>query len=247
MNIGDITVSGWAILGFSALLIGLSKSGLPGVAILSIPLVAFVIPARQSTGLLLPMLIVGDIFAVSYYHRHAVWKHLLRLVPFAVLGIVAGYWAMQYLPDRYFGAIIGGIILVMMGLRAWHDRKGGNVPVPEGWWFPVLMGLVGGVTTMLANAAGPILVIYLLSMRLPKAEFIGTAAWFFLLINCLKVPFSANLGLINPFSLTFNLVLSPLIILGALVGIRVAKRIPEKAFNVMVQLFAIVAALKLIF
>ena len=247
MNINDITAGGWMILGVSALLIGLSKTGLPGVGILAIPLVALEIPARQSTGLLLPMLIVGDIFAVFYYHRHALWNHLLRLLPFAVLGIVAGYWSMMHLPDRYFGSVIGGVILLMIGLRAWQERKNDDVRVPGGWWFPTFMGLVGGVTTMLANAAGPILVIYLLSMRLPKAEFIGTGAWFFLLVNCLKVPFSANLGLIDSHSLAFNLALLPLIILGALVGIRVAKRVPENAFNVLVQVFAVVAALRLMF
>jgi uncharacterized membrane protein YfcA len=247
LNIGDITAGGWAILGVSALLIGMAKTGLPGVGILAIPLVAWVIPARESTGLLLPMLIVGDIFAVSYYHRHAVWKHLGRLLPFAIMGIVAGYWGMQHIPDRYFGPIIGGTILVMLILNYWQDSRGDDVQVPKGWWFPVIMGLIGGVTTMMANAAGPILVIYLLAMQLPKTGFIGTGAWFFLIINCLKVPFSANLGLINPGSLTFNLILLPVIILGALTGIRLTKRIPEKAFRILVQIFAVAAAIKLLF
>jgi len=240
-------MGGWAILALSALFIGLAKTGLPGVGILAIPLVALVIPARQSTGLMLPMLIIGDIFAVSYYHRHAVWKHLLRLLPFAVPGIMAGYWGMQYIPDHYYAPIIGGIILTMIGLGYWQNRSSDGAHVPEGWWFPVTMGLIGGITTMMANAAGPVMVIYLLAMRLPKTGFIGTGAWFFLLVNCFKVPFSAHLGLINPASLTFNLILLPLLLLGLFTGIRLVKKIPEKAFAVIVQVFAVAAAIKLLF
>ena len=245
--INDITVMQWSILACSALIIGVAKTGLPGIGITAIPLVAMVIPARESTGLILPMLIVGDIFAVCFYHRHAVWSHLLRLIPFSITGIVIGFYAMKVIPSQYFGPLIGGTILLMLGLNYWRTRKGDNVPVPEGWWFPVCMGLVGGITTMMANAAGPVMVIFLLAMRLPKTEFIGTGAWFFLVVNCLKVPFSTGLGLINPDSLKFNLILLPLIVIGALAGVRLAKKVPEKIFNTLVQVLAAAMAVKLLF
>jgi uncharacterized membrane protein YfcA len=121
-------------------------------------------------------------------------------------------------------------------------------PIPFGWWFPVLIGLIGGVATMMANAAGPIMIIYLLGMRMPKTQFVGTWAWFFLLVNAIKVPFSASpeLGLINPHSLQFNLILSPLIIGGAIAGARLVKYLPQKTFTKWMQIFAVLGALQLL-
>lgn len=243
----DISWLGWAVLGVSSFLIGFSKTGLPGVGILSILLIASVIPARASTGLVLPMLIVGDIFAVSYYHRHAVWRHLLVLLPFAVIGVIIGYIGMGHVDDRQLSRIIGSIVLVLLGVNAWWSRrKAGDDAVPSSWWVGAVFGLLAGVTTMMANAAGPIMIIYLLAMRLPRHEFVGTGAWYFLLVNCFKVPFSAHLGLITFASLKFNLMLVPLIICGALAGVALMKHIPEKGFKVVVELLAVAAAIKLL-
>lgn len=243
----DISLPGWIVLGISAFLIGVSKTGLPGVGILSILLAASVIPARASTGLVLPMLIVGDVFAVSYYHRHAVWRHLFRLLPFAVIGIIAGYLAMGHVNDDQLRRIIGGIVLVLLGLNAWRNRYvREDDAIPSGWWFAAVLGLLAGVTTMMANAAGPIMIIYLLAMRLPKQEFVGTGAWYFLLVNCFKVPFSGHLGLITMASLKFNLMLVPMVILGSLLGIVLVKRIPEKIFRIAVEWLAAAAAVKLV-
>lgn len=241
-----ISQFGWAALAASALLIGVSKTGFPGIGILAILLTAMVMPARQSTGLILPMLIVGDCFAVSYYRRHAVWAHLVKLTPFAAIGIVIGWLLMGKVNDPQLRVFIGGMTLVMLGLNWWRTRRGGDVPVPQGWWFPVGFGLLAGVTTMMANAAGPIMVIYLLAMRLPKDEFIGTGAWYYLLLNCFKVPFSGSLNLINLQSLQFNLILLPVIVVGALSGVRLVKFVPEKLFADIVQVLAVVGALWLL-
>jgi|APCry1669188970_1035186.scaffolds.fasta_scaffold30703_2 uncharacterized protein len=243
----NFSLLSWVVCGLSAFLIGLSKTGLPGVGILSVLLAAFVIPARASTGLVLPMLIVGDLFAVSYYHRHAVWRHLVMLLPFAVVGVVIGYFAMGFVDDKQLGKIIGGIVLVLLCVNAlWTRVAKGQDAVPSGWWFAGVLGLLAGVTTMMANAAGPIMIIYLLAMRLPKEEFVGTGAWYFLIVNCFKVPFSWTLGLITLSSLKFNLMLCPLVVLGALVGIPLFKRIPQKYFKVVVEVLAAAAALKLL-
>lgn len=242
-----ISVMGWIILGVSTFLIGLSKTGLPGVGILSILLIASVVPARASTGLVLPMLILGDVFAVSYYHRHAVWSHLVKLLPFAVIGVVIGYFAMGYVNDIQLRRIIGGIVLGLLCLSEWRNRHiQDEDAIPSSWWFAATLGLFAGVTTMMANAAGPIMVIYLLAMRLPKNEFVGTGAWYFLLVNCFKVPFSGGLGLINMESLKFNLILAPMVVLGALSGIAVVKHIPEKVFQIAVTWLAAAAALNLL-
>ena len=247
MDTSTLTSATWTLLFAAAFLQGLSKGGMPGVSILAIPLVAMVIPGKAASGLILPMLILGDLFAVAIYRRHAVWRHLLRLIPCAIVGVIAGWLVLERVDDRQLRPLIGAIVLAMIALNWWRMRRmGGDMRVPQGWWFPLLMGLAAGATTMMANAAGPIMVIYLLAMRLPKAEFIGTGAWYFLIVNCFKVPFSWTLGLITLSSLKFNLMLCPLVVLGALVGIPLFKRIPQKYFKVVVEVLAAAAALKLL-
>ena len=243
----DISWFGWSAMAAGALLIGISKTGFPGAGILSVLLMAAAVPAKASTGLILPLLILGDIFAVAYYRRHAVWSHLLRLIPCAAAGVVLGYLAMGKVNDDQLRRIIGGAILGMLTLSWLRNRRPqADMHVPIAWWFPVVIGLLAGVTTMMCNAAGPIMVIYLLAMRLPKDAFIGTGAWYYLLLNSFKVPFSANLGLIAGQSLSVNLALAPLVVIGALAGVRLVKLVPEKAFTTIVQVLAAGAAVLLL-
>ena len=133
----------------------------------------------------------------------------------------------------------------MLVLSYLHHRRP-DAQVPDGWWFPIAMGLIGGTTTMMANAAGPVMIIYLLAMRLPRDEFLGTGAWYFMLVNWFKVPFSTGLSLITPGSLTLNLALAPLVVLGAVAGVRLVKHIPEKTFNIVVQILAAAGAIWLL-
>jgi len=246
-DIHTLTVGQWAVLAVAAFFLGLSKTGLPGAGILAIPFIAAVIPAKASTGLVLPMLIVGDLFAVAWYRRHAEWVHLIRLLPYAILGILIGWKIMGRITDAQLRPLIGVIILVLLGLHLWRNRSAiTEAPIPKSHWVPASLGLSAGITTMLANAAGPIMTIYLMTMRLPKAAFIGTGAWYFLIVNVLKVPLSAQMGLITPASLWINLALSPLIIVGALLGIRIANRLPEKLFGRFVLAMAALGAIYLI-
>lgn len=229
-------------------IIGLSKSGLPGLGILAIPLFASVIPARESTGFILPMLITGDIIGVAMYRQHAQWHHLWKLFPWTLAGIIAGWRALGWLNNDQLRPLIGAIVLIMLSLNFWRQRHPDLKDlIPTGWWFAAVVGLLAGFTTMVANAAGPIMVIYLMAMRLLPVAFIGTSAWFFLLINATKVPFSAHLGLISPASLTFNALLFPCIALGAVIGYFFAKRVPRHVFEWLVQVLAAVGAIKLIF
>lgn len=242
----DISPIGWFLLGLAALLIGMAKTGLPGVATLAIIMVPMVIPAKQATGLILPMLIVGDIFAVAYWRRHASWGHLAKLIPFAAVGIVGGYFIMDRISNEQLRRTIGLIILGMLVLNYVRLRLAGDqLNIPSGWWFPAITGIAAGLTTMLANAAGPIMIIYLLAMRLPKEQFLGTSAWYFLLLNWFKVPFMKDLNLISPDSLMVNLALAPAIIIGAVAGVRLVKHVPEKAFNLIVQVLAVAGAVYL--
>jgi uncharacterized protein len=236
----------WWIAITGAALIGIAKTGLPGVGIVAIPLFAAIIPAKASTGVVLPMLILADVFAVTGYRRHAVWSHLIRIVPWTLGGVVAGFFMLGRVNDNQLRPIIGAIILGMLALNVWRDRRSnGGSRIPTNAGFAALTGLLAGATTMMANAAGPIMTIYLLAMRLPKAEFIGTGAWFFFLMNVFKVPFSAHLGLINAESVRFNLLLAPATVAGALSGFALARWIPQKPFNLAAQLLAAAGAVKL--
>lgn len=244
---GELSGYSWAAMCVAAAIIGLAKTGFPGAGILAIPLVAMVIPARASTGLILPMLLVGDVLAVAYYRRHAVWRHLAKLVPCAVAGILVGYALLGIVNDAVLKPAIGALILAMLALNRWRrPQADGYADMPRGLWFPVTLGLLAGITTMMANAAGPIMTIYLLAMRLPKEAFIGTGAWYFLLLNAFKVPFSWNLGLITPDSLRVNAQLAPLIIAGGVLGAWAVKLVPQAAFTRIVELLTAAAAAQLV-
>ncbi|MBN1804865.1 MAG: sulfite exporter TauE/SafE family protein [Sedimentisphaerales bacterium] len=244
----DLELSGWIIVALCAMMIGISKTGIPGVAILAVPLMAIAIPARQSVGVLLGILILADIFAVAYHRHNAKWSHVVRLLPPTFVGILSGYFFLRLIDnDNQLKPIIGGIVLVMLGVHFWRTKtRGKDAAIPSQWWFAVVLGFMAGVTTMMANAAGPVMVIYLLAMRLDKIEFVGTQAWFFFVVNWLKVPFSSNLNMMTVESLKLDLMMLPFIAIGAVLGIFFLKRIPQKAFAAVVQILAAVAAVKLL-
>lgn len=237
----------WALAGIAALGIGVSKSGLPGISLLHVVLFAQLFPGITSTGVVLPMLIAGDLGAVRLFRRHAQWPHVWRTLPPAFAGVIAGWWIMGRLPATRFGPIIGGIVLALALVQLLRDLKPGVFQqVPHSRGFAWTMGFIAGVTTMLANAAGPVMGLYLLAVALPKDAFVGTSAWFFLLINLLKLPFSAQLGLITPETLAFNALLVPGILAGLLLGRSFVSRIPQKWFDILVLAFAVAAAFKLL-
>ena len=244
----DLDSTGWIVVGLCAFMVGASKTGLPGAGILVVPLMAMVLPATKSVGVLLGILILGDVFAASYHRRNAQWKLVLRLLPATLVGIVAGWQAMKYVTNEQLAPIIGVIVLVMLGLSYWRTYKmGEDAPIPTQWWFAALLGFAAGITTMMANAAGPVMIIYLLAMRLPKFHFVGTSAWFFFIVNWVKVPFHANLDTMTLATVKLDLMLLPLIAVGAVAGIVLLKRIPQRAFNSVVQILAAAAAIKLLF
>jgi len=237
----------WFVVALCSVMVGISKCGLPGVGIVAIPLMAWVLPAKSSVGVLLGILILGDLFAASYYRRHARWGHIARLLPVAFCGIVGGYFALDAVDNSQLRKIIGVIVLSMLFLRCFRERFSEAGSVPKGLWFAILMGLFAGVATMMANAAGPVMIIYLISMRLGKREFVGTAAWFFFVVNWVKVPFSASLELMTAESLKFDLMMFPFVALGAITGIMLLKKIPQRTFSALVQVLAGAAAIKLLF
>ncbi|MCY4483765.1 MAG: sulfite exporter TauE/SafE family protein [Spirochaetaceae bacterium] len=237
----------WAGYQAGALLVGFTKTGVPGLGPVVVPLMATVFPARASTGLLLPLLLAADLFAVVHYRRHAVWPHLWRLLPWAAAGIVAGWLVLGRINDRQLEVAIGAIVLVIVALGLLGGRwQARSDAMARSWWWAGGLGLAAGFTTMISNAAGPIMVIYLLAMRLPKREFVGTGAWYYLTMNLLKVPFSASLGLITGPTLLLNATALPAIAAGAWLGIAALERIPERGFNTAMQVLAAAAAVNLL-
>ena len=237
----------WGLVVLGALLIGVSKTGIAGLGVLAVAIYANILPARQSTGIILPMLICADVVAVAAYRRHAVWGHLWPLFPWVVVGVVTGYFTMGHINDAQVRRGIGAILLVMVVLHFWRRQRAGNEPIPHTLWFSALTGVLAGFTTMLANAAGPVMILYMLAVGLPKMEFLGTGAWYFLIVNLFKVPFSCQLGLITPGTLQFNAMLLPAVIAGALLGRLVVKHINQVWFETLALALTLVASARLLF
>ena len=228
-------------------LIGVSKAGFGGVGPLFVALMASIMGARTSTGFLLPLLIVGDILAVCAFRQHANWTYVRRLLPPAMIGVVVGFFAMRVLDEGVYKPVIGVTVLVLCVLQILRmTRESWFAHLPHSRALGIGMGSACGVTTMLSNGSGPIASWYFLVSGLPKMELVGTAAWFFLLINLWKVPFSIGLGLIHLDSLWFNLLLAPFVPLGILVGRWALYRISQTFFEWMLLAFALIAALRLL-
>jgi uncharacterized membrane protein YfcA len=243
----DFSSYQWTILLVCAFIVGVSKTGIPGIGILAVPMLALAFPAKASTGLLLPMLAFADIFAVVYYRRYSHWNHILRLLPPALMGIIVGSIIIRHIDNSQLKPFIGIIVLTMLAINYWRNYKNGNNShIPTHWSFALIMGFTAGLTTQLANAAGPIMVIYLLAMKLEKNEFIGTGAWYFLILNWLKIPLFIWDGRISLESISADILVLPLVAIGALSGILILKKLPQKVFNTVIQILALLAALKLV-
>nr|WP_239584235.1 sulfite exporter TauE/SafE family protein [Aquibacillus albus] len=239
----------WLIVLVSAIFIGFTKTGVSSLGILVVTILMYIFPAKESVGILLPMLIVGDIFAVIYYRRNVVWKYLFSLMPWVIAGIMIGYFVLDQVNDNQLKPMIGSLVLALIILHVSRERLGVrfNQMLPTSRWFTLLMGILAGFTTMIGNAAGGVMAIYLLVKGLPKKDFVGTGAWFFLFVNVIKIPFYINLGLITFDSITFNLWLAPTIIIGAFIGVKVLTLIPQKTFQMLILGFAAIGALRLLF
>lgn len=239
----------WVILGIGAFVTGLSKTGIAGIGVLSAALFASAMDARSSTGALLPLLLCGDLFGVGFFRKHTNWSLLWRLFPWVTVGLVGGYIALGKISGPQIQRIIGIILLLMVVLQIWRERQSGEKGerFPHAWWFAAFSGIMAGFTTMMANAAGPVMVIYLLAVGLPKMEFVGTGAWFFMLVNAAKVPFSVHLGLITWNSLQIDALLLLPMIPGALLGPIILKRMNQRVFERIALILTLLAAVRLVF
>jgi len=248
--IADLSPIVWAALAIGALVVGLSKTAVPGGATLSVALFAAVLPAKESTGALLILLIVGDMFALLSYRRHADWKVIVRMAPAVVLGLVAGWAFLALADDAWVRRVIGVLLLLVVAVTLWRRwlqaRSEAEPGARSGAVAAATYGALGGFTTMVANAAGPVMSMYFLAAKFPVKAFLGTSAWFFAIVNIAKLPFSVGLGIITPGSLLLDLVLVPAVIVGALVGRRVASRMDQRVFDRLVIALTIAGAVYLL-
>jgi uncharacterized protein len=231
----------------AAFCIGLSKAGFSGISMVSVFLLADLYGAKASVGLALPLLIAADMMAYPAFIRHGSWKPVWRLLGPTLVGLALGWWMLGAIEDATARRVIGGCVLSMVALqvsRRWRPQAFVTLVHTRG--FGMGAGLLGGFATMLANAAGPVIQLYLMARAVPKMELIGIGARFFLLVNLLKVPLNANLDLINPQSLLENARLLPAVALGVFGGRWLIRHVPQAAFEWMIVVFSGIAGLRLL-
>lgn len=233
----EYAATAWVLLAVAALLVGIAKTALGGLATVSVALYAAAMPTRESTAALLLVLIVGDVLAVSLYHRQCDWRLIRQLLPGVLPGVILGAAALAVVDDltlrRGIGALLLGLLLLQLWLQAAERRSGAG---GSEWGRParIATGAGAGAATMVANAAGPVMTLYLLGQRVDKLRFLGTSAWFFLCVNLMKLPFSVGLGLIDGATIVLTLMLAPLVIAGGLLGVRLARRLRQRSFDLAV-------------
>jgi uncharacterized membrane protein YfcA len=242
----ELSALAWIVLAIGAAVVGLSKAALPGAGALAVALFAAVLPAKQSTGTILLLLIVGDVFALLSYRRHADWRTIIRMAPAVVGGLLLGSLFLAVASDVVVRVTIGILLLLVVGVTLWRRRRSGDVPLRQGHAAAAVYGGLGGFTTMVANAAGPVMSMYFIAARFPVQAFLGTSAWFFAIVNLAKVPFSIGLGLITPTGALTALILVPVVVIAAFVGRAFARRVDQRLFERLVIVLTIVGSVYLL-
>ncbi len=247
----ELTGWQWVAACAAAFGVGLGKGGLPGLGNLAIAIYALILPARLSVGVLLPVLICADLVAVLVYRRDADWQVIRRLLPWTCIGLAAGAFVFGSIEDRGIEILIGAVLLGMTGLHLTREALArGRVAAVQGKRETVVRsgtGLIGGFATMVANAAGPVAALYLIFLRLPKITFVGTLAWFFLIVNWLKLPVLIGLGAVNLSSAAISLPAGVFAMAGVLVARLIVGRISQRVFEWLIWIFVIGAGLQLLF
>jgi uncharacterized protein len=242
----------------AGIIIGISKTGMPGGGIMVVPMLAWAFGGRESVGIMLPMLIFADVFAVYWYKQHAHWDKLYKIFPWVVAGLIVGAFALWYVGESgskkdIMSQVIGILVILMLVVRLARGKFGDKI-TPTSKIGVGITGLSAGFTTMVSNAAGPIMTIYLSALKMTKESFIGTIAWYFLIINVAKVPFFLILTAMNPQKpmmtwegFKIDLILFPSIFVGVWLGKWMLKKVSQRIYDDVVLILAALAAIKLIF
>ena len=246
---GELSQTTWLWLALAAVLVGLAKTAISSIGSVAVVIFAAVLPARESTGAILPLLLAGDVVGIATYRRHADWGVLARLLPGVLPGLLLGVWFLTVVDDTVMRYVIGTTLLLMTSVQLFQRARpagaGRSRPRPLGA-TTLGVGAAAGFATMTANAAGPVTTIYLIMAGLPMRRMLGTAAWFYLVVNLAKVPFSARLGLLTRESLVADVLLVPAMLLGAGLGVLLVGRLRQRQFEVVALAFSAVAAVLLL-
>jgi uncharacterized protein len=243
----EASVLNWFLVALAAFIIGLSKAGIKGIDMMNVTLMAIVFGGKASTGVVLPLLCLADIMAVRYYHRHAQWDHFRKLLPWMVVGILVGVFVGKDLDEAVFRKIMAAIIILTVALVLILEFSR-RLSIPHNKLFVAVMGSVSGFTTMLGNLAGAFSNIYFLALRMVKNDFIGTAAWVFLVINLFKLPFQVFFWKnITPATLWIDLLLLPALAGGFFAGIFLVSRIKDDSYRKVVLLLTLIGSAFILF
>nr|WP_233164056.1 sulfite exporter TauE/SafE family protein [Snuella sedimenti] len=231
----------------AAFVLGVSKSGIKGIGIIIILVLAFVFGEKASTGILLPLLVVADILAVVYYNRHAQWRYIFKLLPWMVIGVLVGVWIGNDISELLFKRIMAVIIVLSVGVMFYNENQK-STSIPKSKLFSGSMGFLAGFATMIGNLAGPIANIYFLAVRFPKNEFIGTVAWLFFIVNVFKLPFHIFIWkTVNVETLVLNSVLVPSVVIGFFVGASIVKLISNVNYRRFILIVTAIGGLIMLF
>jgi uncharacterized membrane protein YfcA len=237
----------WILVMVAAGLIGANKTGMVSISLISIPILAAVFGGRVSTGVMLPMLILADVIAVISYRKSILWKELAGIFPWALAGIGIALWIGSFVPDEVFKILIASAVIIVLAFLVIKEFTGRNITVGNRWYANAAIGLLGGFSTMIGNAAGPIMSVYFLSLNLNKNQFISTRAWFFWLINLAKLPLHIFVWkTVSLHTFGFDLIMLPAIAVGAVGGLFLVKHIPEKPYRIFVIIATLVSSVFLL-
>ena len=240
---------GWTLYFICAILIGMSKTGIQNIGTLAVPLFAILFGAKYSTGIVLILLCFADLVAVIYYWKAFLWSEIKKLLPLALIGLIAGLLLGNAIDDKTFKVVIGSCIIIGMGIMIWMERTSQerqNALVNNKWYSPIF-GFILGFSTMIGNAAGPALSVYMLSKRLNKITFAATSAWFIMILNFTKIPLQIFVwGNLSWSGIYLNLLAIPFILLGGFMGIKIIKVLPEQQFRYLIMTLVVISAVLLI-
>ena len=232
---------GWLVLALCALLIGFSKTAIGGMALIAVVLASQVVATKDSTAVVLVMLLIGDLVATWTYRHDVDWRLIVRLIPPVLVGIGAGALFLNWVDGPTLKRTMGVIVLVLLVLGLFPDKLAAHRPS-----VGMAYGGLAGFTTMVANGGGPPMNLYLLARKYDKLRFLGTTAWFFFAVNLIKVPFSIAGGILRPDTALLGAVLAPLVLVGTWIGRSTIKRINQATFEKLVTVFVAVAAVYLL-
>ncbi|MGM0432696.1 MAG: sulfite exporter TauE/SafE family protein [Spirochaetota bacterium] len=248
LELSELTLVHWALLVSGSIIIGISRTGIRGSSFLAIPLFAFLFGGKVSVGIVLIAMMTGDLVAIRYYADKIQWPIIWRLLPWIAAGLVAGVFIGDAIEGGVYNKILAGAVMVTVVLLVWNELRRGEIRIKNNLPVKGTLGMIGGFTSMIGNAAGPIMNLYFIAMGLKKEHFIGTIAWMFFFVNIAKVPVHIFVWeTLTPASLLINAVIAPIVLLGTYLGIVIARKLPERSFRWVIVVLSFVSSLRLFF